>query len=161
METATQAAPQGVVIIDAGGGTIDLSMFSMTSTPISGEEIAPAECMQLLPAAEFLLAYLYPFLGRLQGSVFVTRRARALLQSWWLVSSIALLATNPKTLKTGKLEGWEHSGADEMAEFTREFDQTTKLVIKSDQEPAYLRVGGRRTNSPKYNISSGKLKFTG
>ena len=45
LETAIQAAPQGVVIIDAGGGTVDLSMFSMTSTPISGEEIAPAECM--------------------------------------------------------------------------------------------------------------------
>jgi len=121
-ETAVQAAPQGVVIIDAGGGTIDLSMFSMTSTPISGGEIAPAEC-------------------RLHGAVFVTRRARALLQI--------------------KLAGWEHSSADEIAEFTREFDQTTKLVIKSDQEPAYLRVGGRRTNSPKHNISFGKLKLTG
>ena len=41
---ADQAAPQGIVIIDAGGGTIDLSMFSMTTNPISCEEIAPAEC---------------------------------------------------------------------------------------------------------------------
>jgi hypothetical protein len=69
--------------------------------------------------------------------------------------------TNPKILKTGKLAGWEHSSADEIAEFTREFDQTTKLIIKSDQEPAYLRVGGRRTNSLKHNISHGKLKLTG
>ena len=75
--------------------------------------------------------------------------------------SVALLVTNPKTLKTGKLEGWEHSSADEIAEFTREFDHTTKLVIKSDQEPAYLRVGGRRTNSKAHNISFGKLKLTG
>ena len=37
--------PRGVVIIDAGGGTIDLSMFSMKVNPISCEEIAPAECM--------------------------------------------------------------------------------------------------------------------
>ncbi|KAF8552294.1 hypothetical protein OG21DRAFT_1511667 [Imleria badia] len=120
-KTADQA-PQGVVIIDAGGGTIDLSMFSMTCNPISCEEIAPAEC-------------------RLQGSVFVTRRARALLER--------------------KLAGWEHSRPDEIAEFTREFDQSTKLVIKSDQEPAYLRVGGRRTNNSQYNISFGKLKLTG
>ncbi|KAF8545913.1 hypothetical protein OG21DRAFT_1502123 [Imleria badia] len=115
-------ADQGVVIIDAGGGTIDLSMFSMTYSPISCEEIAPAEC-------------------RLQGSIFVTRRARPLLES--------------------KLEGWEHSGPDEISEFTREFDQTTKLVIKSDQESAYLKVGGRRTNNPKYNIRFGKLKLMG
>ena len=160
-ETTIQAAPQGVVIIDAGGGTIDLSMFSMTSAPISGAEIAPAECKQLSPTAEFLLTFLYPSLGRLQGSVFVTRRARALLQRWWLVPSIDLLVTNLKTLKTGKLEGWEHSSVDEIAEFTREFDQTTKLIIKNDQEPAYIRVGGRRTSSPKYNISFGKLKLTG
>jgi hypothetical protein len=99
METAAQAAPQGVVIINIGNLTIDLNMFSMTSIPISCEEIAPAECMQLAPTAKFLLAHLYPFLGRLQGSVFVTRRARALLESLWLVPSVALLV-EPEKLKT-------------------------------------------------------------
>ncbi|KIJ63506.1 hypothetical protein HYDPIDRAFT_175899 [Hydnomerulius pinastri MD-312] len=53
--------PQGVVIINAGGGTIDLSAYSMKLSPTSFEEIAPAEC-------------------RLQGSVLVTRRAAALLK---------------------------------------------------------------------------------
>ena len=37
--------PRGVVIIDAGDDTIDLSMFSIKVNPISCEEIAPAECM--------------------------------------------------------------------------------------------------------------------
>ncbi|KIK93910.1 hypothetical protein PAXRUDRAFT_144008 [Paxillus rubicundulus Ve08.2h10] len=54
---------QGVVIIDAGGGTVDLSAYSMKlSPPTSFEEIAPAEC-------------------RLQGSVFVTHRAHAFLRA--------------------------------------------------------------------------------
>jgi len=44
-EATSQVSP-GVVIIDAGGATIDLSMFSMTFNPISCGEIAPAECMQ-------------------------------------------------------------------------------------------------------------------
>lgn len=35
---------QGVVIIDAGGGTIDLSAYSMSLSPTAFEEIAPAEC---------------------------------------------------------------------------------------------------------------------
>lgn len=35
---------QGVVVIDAGGGTLDLSMYSMKFEPTSFEEIAPAEC---------------------------------------------------------------------------------------------------------------------
>ena len=46
-------------------------------------------------------------------------------------------------------------------DYMREFDQGAKLVIKSDQEPAYVKVAGRRTNVPKYNISFGKLKLTG
>ena len=46
MKTADQPVPQGVVIIDAGGGTIDMSVFSMKFNPISGAEMAPAECMR-------------------------------------------------------------------------------------------------------------------
>ena len=85
-ETVSQAGSQGVVIVDAGGGTIDVSMYSVTSNPISCEEIAPAECTQLSRTAEFPLTYLYSSTGRLQGSVFVTRRARLLLESGWIVS---------------------------------------------------------------------------
>jgi len=35
---------QGVIIIDAGGGTVDLSAYSMKLSPTSFQEIAPAEC---------------------------------------------------------------------------------------------------------------------
>lgn len=52
---------QGIVVIDAGNWTIDLSAYSMTLSPLMIEEIAPVEC-------------------RLQGFGFVTRRARGLLQ---------------------------------------------------------------------------------
>ena len=99
-ETAIQAAPQGVVIIDAGGATIVLSMFSMTSIPISGEEIAPAECMQLLPTSRIPPCSSLSLLGRLQGSVFVTRRARILLESGCLV----LLLCWRQTRKLSKQE---------------------------------------------------------
>ena len=34
-------------------------------------------------------------LGRLQGSVLVTCRARLLLERWWLTSSITLLVDEP------------------------------------------------------------------
>jgi hypothetical protein len=32
------------MIVDAGGGTIDLSAYYMTTSPASFEEIAPTEC---------------------------------------------------------------------------------------------------------------------
>lgn len=35
---------QGVIVIDAGGGTVDLSAYSMKLSPTSFKEIAPAEC---------------------------------------------------------------------------------------------------------------------
>ncbi|KIJ11257.1 hypothetical protein PAXINDRAFT_15797 [Paxillus involutus ATCC 200175] len=53
---------QGVIIIDAGGGTVDLSAYSMKLSPTSFKEIAPAEC-------------------RLQGSIFITYRAHAFLRA--------------------------------------------------------------------------------
>lgn len=55
VETMKRTVPQSVVIIDAGGATIDVNTFSMTPDPISCEEIAPAECTQLSPTAEFFL----------------------------------------------------------------------------------------------------------
>ena len=77
-----QTGTQGVVIVDAGDGTIDLSAYSMelspTSETTSFEEIAPAECRSYFSALIFLTE---AHLGRLQGSAFVTRRAHTLLQS--------------------------------------------------------------------------------
>lgn len=54
-EPSDNTEPQGVVIIDAGGGIINLSMYSMTFDPLFCEEMAPPECMWVLLAAEFLL----------------------------------------------------------------------------------------------------------
>lgn len=54
----------GIVVVDAGGGTIDLSTYKQTKTASGAtvlEEIVAPECI-------------------FQGSVFVTLRARAFLQ---------------------------------------------------------------------------------
>ncbi|KAG9312271.1 hypothetical protein JVU11DRAFT_7574 [Chiua virens] len=62
-ETAEESDHQGIIIIDAGGGTVDLSAYSVKlSAPREFKEIAPAEC-------------------RLQGSVFVTQRAHMFLRA--------------------------------------------------------------------------------
>jgi hypothetical protein len=64
LEEAEEAEEhQGIVIIDAGGGTIDLSAYSIKlSPPREFKEIAPAEC-------------------HLQGSFFVTQRAHTFLKA--------------------------------------------------------------------------------
>jgi hypothetical protein len=75
--TEVRSGSQGVVIIDVGGGIIDLSAYSMTLSPISFKEIAPSECMSRVSVL------LFPSKSRsgcLQGSIFVTRRAHTHLQ---------------------------------------------------------------------------------
>ncbi|KAF8632436.1 hypothetical protein AX15_001879 [Amanita polypyramis BW_CC] len=52
-------ASDGVLVVDCGGGTVDISAYTRTMER-SFKEIAPAECL-------------------LQGSIFVTRRAQNFL----------------------------------------------------------------------------------
>ncbi|KAL4068706.1 hypothetical protein V8B97DRAFT_2024646 [Scleroderma yunnanense] len=113
---------QGVVIIDAGGGTIDLSAYSMQLSPTSFEEIAPAEC-------------------RLQGSVLVTRRAHGLIKK--------------------KLAGSKFGSPDMLRSITDIFDKTTKLRVRSADDPQYIKFGTVRDKDPQYDIRSGQLKLTG
>ncbi|KAG1792838.1 uncharacterized protein HD556DRAFT_1378586 [Suillus plorans] len=118
-----QSDNQGVIVVDAGGGTIDLSAYSMKLSATSFEEIAPAECC-------------------LQGSVFVTSRARTLLQK--------------------KLSGSEHySNPEIIAQMTEIFDNSTKLRFRKPDEPSYIKFGTIRDKDLKYNIRSGQLKLAG
>ncbi|KAJ8585540.1 hypothetical protein M405DRAFT_705987, partial [Rhizopogon salebrosus TDB-379] len=111
----------GVVIVDAGGGTIDVSAYHMTTAP-SFEEIAPAEC-------------------RLQGSVFVSRRARTMLQ---------------EKLRESQF------GSDEMiSHMVTIFDTTTKLRFGNENDPAFVKFGTIRDKDVNFNIRSGQLKLMG
>ncbi|KIK43050.1 hypothetical protein CY34DRAFT_804214 [Suillus luteus UH-Slu-Lm8-n1] len=122
-EEDDQSDSKGVIVIDAGGGTIDLSAYSMKLSPTSFEEIAPAECC-------------------LQGSVFVTSRARTFLQK--------------------KLSGSEHySNPTIIAQMADIFDYSTKLRFRKPDEPSYIRFGTIRDKDLKYDIRSGQLKLAG
>ncbi|KAG1734623.1 hypothetical protein EDB19DRAFT_1638867 [Suillus lakei] len=122
-EEEDQSDSQGVIVVDAGGGTIDLSAYSMKLSPTSFEEIAPAECC-------------------LQGSVFVTSRARTLLQK---KLSGSVQYSNPKII----------------AQLADIFDKSTKLRFRKPDEPSYIRFGTIRDKDPKYDIRSGQLKLAG
>jgi hypothetical protein len=62
LEEAEEAEEhQGIVIIDAGGGTIDLSAYSIKlSPPREFKEIAPAECKTSRDGFKFFLTYCPP-----------------------------------------------------------------------------------------------------
>ncbi|KAH7912709.1 hypothetical protein BJ138DRAFT_1228273 [Hygrophoropsis aurantiaca] len=113
---------KGVIVVDAGGGTIDLSAYSMSQSSNTFEEIAPTEC-------------------RLQGSVFVTRRAHALLKR--------------------KLEGSQYGNSDIVEQMVNIFDKTTKLRFRNAEDPSYIKFGTIRDKDPKCDIRSGQLKMQG
>ena len=48
-----------------------------------------------------------------------------------------------------------------MNDIIHKFDQTTKLTIRSADEPVYITIGNIRENNPKFNIKRGALKLSG
>ncbi|KAF8632108.1 hypothetical protein AX15_002039 [Amanita polypyramis BW_CC] len=111
---------EGIIVVDCGGGTIDISTYAQSS---SGKfrEIAPTECL-------------------LQGSIFVTRRARAFL--------------------TEKLGGSEYGKPEDIDAMTRYFDKTTKPNFNGPSKPYFIRFG-RNENDPQFDIRSGSIKIDG
>ncbi|KAG2097232.1 uncharacterized protein F5147DRAFT_816648, partial [Suillus discolor] len=116
------SASQGVVVIDAGRVTVDLSAYSMSLSPTLIKEIAATEC-------------------RLQGSVFVTLRARDLLQE--------------------KLSGSRYGTPDIVQQMTEIFDRTTKRMFRNSEDPSYIKFGTIRDKDPQHDIRSGYLKLSG
>ncbi|KII95456.1 hypothetical protein PLICRDRAFT_170106 [Plicaturopsis crispa FD-325 SS-3] len=112
---------KGVIIVDAGGGTVDLSAYSMDSTKKAFEEIAPTDCL-------------------FQGSVYVTRRAKCLLEE--------------------KLVG-KSKFSSAIGDIIECFDRTTKLRFRNADEPSYIKFGTARDKDPNVNIRSGQLKLPG
>ncbi|KIY64371.1 hypothetical protein CYLTODRAFT_438236 [Cylindrobasidium torrendii FP15055 ss-10] len=114
----------GIIIVDAGGGTIDLSAYQKTGGGADGgwsfQEIAPVQC-------------------HLQGSIFVTRRAREYLK--------------------GRLSGTRF--VEDVQHISECFDATTKLGFRDRSSPYYIRFGGRRDIDKTADIRNGQMKLNG
>ncbi|KAG5718638.1 hypothetical protein E4T56_gene16515 [Termitomyces sp. T112] len=109
----------GVLIVDAGGGTIDLSAYGEAPNKKGAfEEIATPQC-------------------HLQGSVYVTARAKAFLHDF---------------LKDTKF-------ADDVEAMTTYFDKSAKLTFNSN--PLFIKFGSARDRDPKLRIRGGQLTLLG
>ncbi|CAA7260321.1 unnamed protein product [Cyclocybe aegerita] len=112
---------QGFLIVDAGGGTIDTSVYRRKpGDSKSFEEIAASQC-------------------HLNGSVFVSRRARQYLKGW--------LTDSPFE--------------DDVDTIVDEFDRATKQRFSDPKNPQFIKVGNTRQNFKEWNISHGQLKLDG
>ncbi|EIN07327.1 hypothetical protein PUNSTDRAFT_136012 [Punctularia strigosozonata HHB-11173 SS5] len=113
----------GILIADAGGGTLDFSSYQVTSlNPLEVRELVPAACS-------------------LQGSVFVSTRARKFFQA--------------------KLANSRYGTPDSIDYITRRFDETTKRLFRDPSESQVVAFGSPVDRDPNFDIRNGQLRLVG
>lgn len=60
-----------------------------------------------------------------------------------------------------KLAGSKFGTQEMLRQITDVFDKTTKLRVRSAEDPQYIKFGTVRDKDPQYDIRSGQLKLTG
>ncbi|KAJ7059084.1 hypothetical protein C8F01DRAFT_1370694 [Mycena amicta] len=130
-------AGEGVVIIDAGGGTVDISAYRNVSKGKGNSftEIAPAECL-------------------MDGSIFVTQAAELHFTSKPAPCS-SVGPDQPQALLQNSVF------RNDVHVIKESFDQTAKLKFRSAAEFSYIRFGGLRDNNTALNIDNGTIRIAG
>ncbi|KAJ8094284.1 hypothetical protein PM082_006824 [Marasmius tenuissimus] len=121
MRDVDEEGQKGFIIVDAGGGTIDVSAYKKSG---SGryEEITKTQC-------------------RLQGSVYVTRRAFSWIES--------------------KLKDSNYGTRQDIVQMANVFDKTTKLSFRDEADTGYIHFGSPRDKDLSVGINRGQLKIPG
>ncbi|KAF8917493.1 hypothetical protein CPB85DRAFT_1374267 [Mucidula mucida] len=113
----------GFLVADAGGGTLDISSYTILGQhPLVIEEVAPPDCI-------------------FAGSVFVSRRARQLLEE--------------------KLKNSKYGTPETLDHITKRFDETTKRLFRVKTQTQFIAFGSPLDKDPAAGIRSGQLKLTG
>ncbi|PPQ65510.1 hypothetical protein CVT24_010806 [Panaeolus cyanescens] len=161
---ATMKKGTGFTVIDAGGGTIDVSSYRRKKKESqergSFDELAPPNCQSCCAYPRVMLTEVFRS-GYFQGSVFVTVRARLLLKSElesFSFDFFVVLANLDQQLP-GLLIDSEY--LDDIDDILEAFDDTTKLRFRDPQDPQYVRFGGVGDNDTSVNIRFGQLKLKG
>lgn len=148
---------RNIVVIDAGGGTIDLSAYSITSaTPLSVSELFAPECKffgLLFHFAQMLTLHL---LGLMQGSEFVTFRAGDYIRGNSCLTLLAALLCFLEKLKSSKFDT-----PDDFRNIIERFDSSSKRIFADENESLAIRFGSPRDSDPARGINRGQMKLTG
>ncbi|KAI0318147.1 hypothetical protein OF83DRAFT_1171359 [Amylostereum chailletii] len=131
---------RNVMIIDAGGGTVDLSAYNFTqASPPKIAEIAESACI-------------------FQGSVMVRQRAHAFLKGFFSIrcpNDVPVLIRPPEKLKSSRFG--EKRYLDTICEL---FDQTAKKRFKGDADAMVKFSNMLADRDPSVGIRSGQIKLT-
>ena len=147
----------GVTIVDAGGGTVDVSSYSRNTKAAKEtfEEVAAPQCTVIFHVLTPMLLFIcyYQAISMAPSSSVSTRgfswTVCVLLSIYQIYANIDLdfLADSPFV--------------DDLEHIVRCFDKTTKLRFRKAEEPQYIKFGSTRDNDETYNIRFGQLKLMG
>jgi len=152
---------EGVVVVDAGGGTVDVSAYRQDPKcdKKAFEEIAASHCWFLkIKAGHSRDINNTIFPGLLHGSVFVSMEARSFFNSQCLYPFLYPFVTNESFYPGHLKESQFHGDLDHI---TRCFDQSTKLRFRDDHVPQYVKFGSARDTDVQHGIQLGQLKLEG
>ncbi|TFK71046.1 hypothetical protein BDN72DRAFT_877354 [Pluteus cervinus] len=149
-----------VVVVDAGGGTIDISSYSRRTSGGKQlyEELASPRCELRVPVtlSESLTQSLPS--GLLRGSIFVTEHARRYLSGNYMPSRIHMILLPDNPFKDFLKDSTFASAIDDIC---GSFDKTTKLRFRSAEDPGFIKFGTPRDHDVEHDITYGRLKLPG
>lgn len=156
---------QGVIVIDAGGGTVDLSTYRMITTeaPQAFEELASADSGSLLLSSVIFFINSPRYLGLCEGSAYVTWRAKAFLKGSLFLGSLCLhgVAIYVLYYTLDKLRGSSYSSPEQIDDIADVFDTSTKRLFSSSRQPSYIKFGAPHDTDSQFGIANGCLKLDG
>ena len=114
-------------------------------------------CFQVYLRRVGSIAYLKS--GRLQGSVYVTRRATSWLEGLFLlqISRVSI----PDRCFLGKLKDSKYGTRQDIAQMASVFDKTTKLSFRNEADMGHIHFGSPRDKDLSVGINRGQMKIPG
>ncbi|PPQ99000.1 hypothetical protein CVT24_003482 [Panaeolus cyanescens] len=176
----------GLAIVDAGGGTIDISFYAKkylttpmqqdhddtpSHPPLQGAETAPQPRGGLMERMQNKVKQVFhrhadtldvdfghPDDG-ISEDVSTTQVLEEVLTSQCHFYGSIFVSLYARIFLEKYLA--ESEFLDDIEHIVRQFDMTTKIRFRSETEPQYIHFGSTRDNDPKHNIRFGQLKLEG
>ena len=147
-----------VIIVDAGGGTVDLTTYTfITAAPIVMEEVAPPACTY--NAHHLSVFHLSSFL---QVSWRVRQESMSELRSFSKVRNLCWSVTGVLiSIRADKLAKSKYGNDEDISAMIESFESSTKPTFRNENERSCIKFGLSRDNDRNFGIRSGQLFIEG
>ena len=146
------------MVIDAGGGTIDISSYTVrVKSPLKVEELYLPKCEWSLPER---VLNLNVQIGVYQGAEFVTARARE-----WARGKSKSMTLLPSycisQLPAAKFKNSKFDSESDIDTFTECFDKGLKSIFWDESKAQFVKFGSAGDKDSRCDVKDGRAKLPG